>query len=341
MTTVPFEPCALTVGNFDGVHLGHQALCAAAVRYAEAHRIVSAALTFHPHPTVVIAPERTPQMICALPQRIALLKAAGIREVYILPFTPAIAKLSPREFASEFLRDRWHSRAVFVGENFRFGHRQSGTPQTLAALGAEYGFQVEIVPPVSYRGEIISSSTIRRYLASGNVSRAARLLGRCFSIEGSVVSGHGVGARQTVPTLNLLPPAGQIVPRGVYITETREPSTARRWQSITNCGVRPTFGGDQFTIETFLLTPLQGPAPTRIEVLFHRFVRHERQFPSPDALKSQIMRDVSRAQTWWRRLSMQAETAFRVQPKLDHNRIDGEPNPEGDAKELVEGQMGQ
>lgn len=303
MTTTPFEPCALTVGNFDGVHLGHQALCAAAVRYAEADRLIPAALTFDPHPTVVTAPERTPQMICTLDQRIALLKAAGIRRVHILPFTPEIARLSPRDFISEFLRGRWHARAVFVGENFRFGHKQSGTPQTLAALGAEYGLLTEIVRPVSWRGGIISSSAIRRCLASGNVSRAARLLGRCFSIEGGIVPGHGVGSKQTVPTLNLHPPPGQLVPRGVYITETLEPSTGRRWHSITNCGFRPTFGGDRLTIETFLLTPLDGAAPTRIDVRFHLFVRPERQFPSPDALKAQIMRDVSRAQAWWRRLS--------------------------------------
>src|SRR5579875_511547 len=300
------QPCALTVGNFDGVHLGHQALCPATVRYAAAHRLTPAALTFDPHPTVIVAPERTPQIICTLDQRLALLKAAGIRQVHVLPFTPEIAMLSPRDFVSEFLRDRWHARAVFIGDNFRFGHKQSGTPQTLATLGAEYGFLTEIVHPVSCRGEIISSSVIRRYLAAGNVSRAARLLGRCFSIVGPVVSGHGIGSQQTVPTLNLLPPPGQLIPRGVFITETRAPASRRRWPSITNCGVRPTFGGDQLTIETFLLTPLDNAPPADIEVDFHRFLRPERQFPTPDALKTQILKDVSRAQTYWRRLSRHA-----------------------------------
>ncbi len=131
-----------------------------------------------------------------------------------------------------------------------------------------------------------------------------RLLGRCFSIEGPVVTGHGVGSKQTVPTLNLRPAPGQLVPRGVYVTETLEPSTGRRWESITNAGYRPTFGGDELTIETFLLTRAMAvPHRHAIKILFRRFVRPERQFPNPEALKEQILQDVSRARAYWRRVN--------------------------------------
>jgi riboflavin kinase/FMN adenylyltransferase len=298
-----FNPCALAIGNFDGVHLGHQALLAETKRQASGKGLTPAVLTFHPHPTVVVAPERTPELICNLEQRLDLLSAAGITQILVLPFTVEVAHLSPRDFVWQILCNDLKTQVVVVGESFRFGHKQAGTAQTLSTLAAEFGFVSQFVQPVAYRGEIISSSAIRRYLSEGNVSRAARLLGRCFSIQGLVVSGHGVGSKQTVPTLNLHPPAGQIVPRGVYVTETLEPSTNRRWESITNCGFRPTFDGHELTIETFLLTPLEGEPPSHIEVQFRRFIRPERQFPNPDALKAQILRDVFRAQAYWRRIS--------------------------------------
>ncbi len=298
-----FEPCALAIGNFDGVHLGHQALLAETKRQAAARGIAPAVLTFHPHPTVIVAPERRPELISTIEQRIDLLAAAGTSQILVLPFTLEVAQLSARDFVWQILCNALKTQVVIVGGNFRFGHKQAGGPETLRALGGEFGFESQFLPPVAWQGEVISSSGIRRYLSSGNVSRAARLLGRCFSIAGPVVAGHGVGSKQTVPTLNLRPPAGQIVPRGVYITETIEPSTKRRWESITNCGVRPTFGGNELAIETFLLTPLESEAPSQIEVDFRRFVREERQFPSPEALKAQIFRDVSRAKAYWRRIA--------------------------------------
>lgn len=298
-----FGRCALTIGNFDGVHIGHQALIGETLRYATAQSLTPAVLTFDPHPTVVVAPEHVPELICTLDQRLRFLEATGVEHIVVLPFTEDVARLSPQRFVSQILCEALDTEAVFVGENFRFGRKQRGTARTLKMLGDEFGFVVRIVKPVSERQEVISSSIIRRYLSAGNVSRAARLLSRCFSMEGPIVPGHGVGSKQTVPTVNLRPPPGQIVPRGVYITETLEHSTGRRWESITNCGFRPTFGGDELTIETFLLSPLEGGAPLEIEVRFRRFVREERQFANPEALKAQILKDASRAQAYWRRLS--------------------------------------
>jgi riboflavin kinase/FMN adenylyltransferase len=298
-----FGPCALAIGNFDGVHIGHQALIHATVSYATKNGFVPAILTFHPHPMAVLAPQRNPERLSRSDEKIELLSALGVRQILVLPFTEALSLLSPREFVSEILVNALRTRAVFVGENFHFGHKQSGNPATLRALSAEFGFVPQFVPAVTLRGQIVSSSAIRRYLATGDVARAGRLLGRCFAVQGSVVSGHGVGSRQTVPTLNLSATPDRILPRGVFVTETIDQSTGRRWQSITNVGNRPTFGGDELTIETFLLTPLAEAAPEKVEVLFRHFLRKEHQFPSPEALKAQILKDVGRAKRYWRLLS--------------------------------------
>jgi len=296
-------PCALAIGNFDGVHLGHQALVAATVAHAEQDGLVPAVLTFHPHPTRIVAPHRVPPMICSLAERTRLLREAGAKEIYVEPFTNELAALPPREFVLQVLVEKLKAKAVFVGENFCFGAKKAGTPDVLRALGAEFGFGTHFLPPIRYRNEVVSSSAIRRYLSKGRVNHANRLLGRCFSLSGPIVSGHGIGSKQTVPTLNLRPAPDQLVPRGVYVTETLELSTGRRWQSITNAGVRPTFGGEELTVETFLLSPFEEPAPTDIRVEFHRFVRPEQQFPDPASLKAQILRDVRRAQAYWRRVS--------------------------------------
>lgn len=307
-----FGPCALAIGNFDGVHIGHQALLAETCAYAAANNLAPSALTFDPHPAAVVAPERTPELICTLEQRLKLLSIAGVSQILVLPFTPAIAGLSPREFVRQILCDTLRTGAVIVGESFRFGHKQAGTAQTLRTLGDELGFVSQFVSPVSYRGEIVSSSLVRGYVSAGNVSRARRLLGRCFSIAGRIVSGEGVGAKQTVPTLNLPPPPGQIVPRGVFVTETLDHSSGRCWRSITNCGFRPTFHGDKLTIETFLLDPLEGSTPSDVEVRFRRFLRAEKRFPDPAALRAQILRDVERAKAYWRRASHPKEPVASI-----------------------------
>ncbi len=315
---------ALAIGNFDGVHIGHQALISAAVAWASRNGAKPTVLTFDPHPATVVAPNRVPPLICTLPQRLRLLKTAGAVEVMVLPFTEETAHLTPEEFVEQILVKMLNVKAVFVGENFRFGHRQAGTPDTLRKLAKRYDFATQFLPPVTSRGEIVSSSLIRRYLAEGRVGRAGRLLGRCFSVEGPVVSGRGIGRKETVPTLNLRPAPGQIVPPGIYVSETLERETGRRWQSVTSAGTNPTFNGSDLTIETYLLERLQGvpikqgrdregadigasmlkgETPKEIEVRFRRFIRPERKFPSAEALKAEIFRDVARAQTYWRRLT--------------------------------------
>jgi riboflavin kinase/FMN adenylyltransferase len=297
-----FGPCALSIGNFDGVHMGHQALLAFAQRYASNLRVSPAVLTFHPHPAVFVAPHRVPEMICGLEERLRRLSAAGAERILVLPFNHEVARLTADEFVSKIVVGGLQAKAVFVGENFRFGYQRAGDPQTLERLGEHYGFTAHFIKPVKFRGRVVSSSLIRQSLAEGKVSLAGRMLGRCFSLEGAVVSGEGVGAKQTVPTVNLRPIPGQLTPRGVYVTETFETSTGRHWPSITNVGSRPTFGGRELTIETFFLTPFEGKTPEYIQIHFRFFLRAERKFSGADELKAQILRDVVKAKSYWRRV---------------------------------------
>jgi len=297
-----FGPCALAIGNFDGVHRGHQALLNTTCEYARQHQLHPAVLTFHPHPAVFVAPHRVPELICGLEDRVRLLGEAGAEHILVLPFNEHLALFTPQEFVSQILVKGLHTQAVIVGQNFRFGHRQAGDTRTLRELGQLHEFATQFLPPVSYRGQLVSSSAIRKSIDSGNVSFAGRLLGRCFFLEGDIVKGHGIGSQQTVPTLNLRPPKGQIIPRGVYVTETFDSSTGRLWPSITNAGTRPTFNGNELTVETFLLAPLDGPTPGRIQVRFRRFIRNEQYFADAASLKSQILLDVGRAKSFWSRV---------------------------------------
>ena len=222
----------------------------------------------------------------------------GIEQALILPFTRAIAEMSPEDFVRVVLVKALGAKLVLVGDNFRFGRRQAGNTELLTALGKTEGFETRVAGAVSYRGRVVSSSEVRKSIDEGNVSLAWRLLKRPYSISGEVVRGHGVGSKQTVPTLNLRTDAQVLPARGVYVTRT---SNGRRWNSITNVGYRPTFGGDQLSIETFLLDPLEGEAPEHIRLEFLRRVRDERKFENPVELKAQILRDVQRAQAFFRR----------------------------------------
>ena len=297
-----FGPCAVAIGNFDGVHIGHQELIRKTVEVATAHQLIPAVLTFDPHPAAVVAPERMPLAIVSLDERLRLLEALGVGQILVLPFTTAVARMMPDEFVKDVLAGPLRAQAVLVGENFRFGARQTGNAATLRELGTAFGFATHFLSPVVYRGEVVSSSAIRRHLTAGNVGRAGRLLARCFSVKQPVVSGHGIGSKQTVPTLNVKPPPGQVLPRGVFVTETLDSGGERRWPSITNCGIRPTFGGDEVTVETYLLAPLDAETPRQIEVRFRRFIRAERAFPDAAVLKKQILHDVAKAQEYWRRV---------------------------------------
>jgi riboflavin kinase / FMN adenylyltransferase len=237
-----FAPSAVTIGNFDGVHTAHHELMRTVVRLARECGARPSALTFSPHPTEVVAPERAPLLLSSPTERCALMQQDGIEQVLILPFNSHLSSLEPEAFFREVLIGDLGARAVVVGDNFLFGKRQCGDVRTLRALGETFGVRVGIVPSVKWRGVVVSSSEIRRLLAMGDVGRAARLLGRPFAVSGLVVAGEGRGRRETVPTLNLEIPSLTLnraaVPAvGVYVTRTfaAGDGDARR-DGAANCG---------------------------------------------------------------------------------------------------------
>lgn len=310
-----FGPSVVTIGNFDGVHAGHREILRRVVTIARERGLTPVVLTFDPHPARVLAPEKAPPLITTIGQRLRRMEGQGIEAALLLPFSLELAKLSPEEFARTVLSDALNARVVMVGEDFRFGHRQAGDIGTLRELG----FEVESAGSIQWRGERISSTVIRKLIVSGQVSRACRMLGAPFALEGPVVKGQGVGSKQTVPTLNLAPENELIPATGVYVTRTREADGPREWRSITNVGYRPTFGGRDLSCETFLLDPLEGETPRRIEVSFLHFVRAERKFNSPELLRAQILKDVVVAQRLHARLGKRFLCAAPSQSRLGKN----------------------
>ncbi len=297
-----FGPSALTIGNFDGVHIGHRLILRRVKQIAIERGWKPSVLMFDPHPARVVAPQRAPRLMTTPERRASLMALEGIEQALILPFTPAVARLTPEQFARQIVAGRLGARAVLVGDNFRFGHRHAGNVETLRELGDLLGFETEIVPAVTRRGRPVSSSAIRALLESGRVALAARWLERPYTLEGEVVQGRGIGSRQTVPTLNLSTAAELIPKTGVYVTRTRDLEAPRAWDSVTNVGYRPTFGqSTQLSIETFLLDPLAGETPRRIAVDFLWRVRDERKFTSPEVLKARILRDAAAAQRYFAR----------------------------------------
>jgi len=292
----------LAIGSFDGIHLGHQAILRSVAARARALNAVPTALTFDPSPRAVLRPETAPSQISTIAQRIAGFNALGLEAAVVLPFTLELSRLTPEEFVQQILLRNLRIRALFVGENFRFGHKQAGDFNLLRKLGAEHGFEVVVLPPVIYRGEVVSSTLIRKEIAEGDVSRAARLLGRQFVLTGEVVSGTGTGHRFTFPTLNLAHEQSLLPCRGVYITRTCLDGENFSRRSVTNIGMRPTFNGSALSIETHLLDEQLSQAPKRIEVRFWERRRDEKKFTGPEELRAQIARDIASANKFFSRL---------------------------------------
>ncbi|HVN03857.1 MAG TPA: bifunctional riboflavin kinase/FAD synthetase [Bryobacteraceae bacterium] len=297
-----FGPSALTIGNFDGVHAAHRRILRRVEQVAAERGLKPSVLTFDPHPTKVVAPARAPRLMTSPEQRCQLMRAEGIAQVLVLPFDLALAQLTPEQFVERVLVNKLGVRVILVGHDFCFGYKQSGNVRILRELGAKYGFTTEEVTAVTLRGRLVSSTALRQLIDKGLVAQAARLLERPYALEGDVVPGHGIGSKQTVPTMNLATQSEVLPAKGVYITRTTDLDDRRAWQSLTNIGTRPTFSeSDQISIETFLLAPLTGPTPRRIRVELLWRVRDERHFPDAEALKRQILRDVRVAQAYFRR----------------------------------------
>ncbi|MGH9430756.1 MAG: bifunctional riboflavin kinase/FAD synthetase [Terriglobia bacterium] len=298
--TPPLEASVLTIGNFDGVHLAHRQLLRQVMETARGSNARAVAITFEPHPIKLLAPDRAPKILTTLERKIQLIGNLGIDAVVVLRFTRELAHLSPSDFVDRILRDRLHAVRVIVGPNFRFGYRQAGDVKTLTDLACERGFEVDVVSYIDVRGQRVSSTRIRELLTAGRVHMAGRLLGRPFSNSGPIVSGRGVGRKQTVPTLNLAPGEEQHPNIGVYVTRTRLRNDM--YESVTNIGYNPTFGDLDLSIETYLLN-FQGEIRDKeLEVEYLHRLRDEIKFQNPEILKIQIQEDVRRSRKFFRLL---------------------------------------
>ncbi|HET9283971.1 MAG TPA: bifunctional riboflavin kinase/FAD synthetase [Candidatus Angelobacter sp.] len=294
-----FGPAIVSVGNFDGVHCGHQHVLHEVVRRARANGSKAIAVTFEPHPFRILRPDVVPRLITPLPKKEALLAQTGLDALLEIPFTRDFSMTTAHDFASNILAGKLRAKEVHEGDNFRFGHNAEGNTEKLKELGRELGFKVEVCPVMMVRGIPVSSSQVRALLTAGKVSMARRLLGRVFSITGAPGRGRGYGHKYTVPTINLSRYDDLIPGNGVYLTQTRVGNET--FNSVTNVGLRPTFGDESFAIETHLLDfhPIDVTAQTEVEISFLRWRRAEIKFPSIDALKEQIGKDVRRAQRYF------------------------------------------
>ena len=257
------------------------------------------AFTFEPHPTRILRPEVAPKLLTPLPQKLKLLETTGIDAVLVLPFSRDLSMTPPREFARKILSEGLKAKEIHEGSNFHFGHKAEGNVARLSEFGRDFGFDVKVYPDVKLRGEIVSSSNIRKLLGEGGVARARHLLGRPFSIVAHPGRGRGYGHKYTVPTINLeryeeLAPAN-----GVYITWVRVGEEV--FDGVTNVGVRPTFGAESFAIESHLLNfhEIEVTADTEVEVSFLKWLRPEKKWPDVDALRAQIAKDVKRARRFF------------------------------------------
>jgi riboflavin kinase/FMN adenylyltransferase len=294
----PWPAVAVTVGNFDGVHRGHQALVKEAVAGAPSGGTV-VVLTFDPHPSRVLSPDRAPSSLMTVDQKAEVLGGLGVHKLAVLPFTRELALKTPEAFADEVLRGALGARLVVVGSNFRFGRGREGDVAGLAALGDSLGFEVRGVEPLWHEGAPISSSRVREALARGAVAAAHALLGRAFFVDGTVVRGEGRGRTIGIPTANVAT-VNETLPRpGVYACRVRTPDAEER-PAVANLGRRPTFDGGTTTLEAHLLDfhgDLYG-APVR--VAFLERLRDERRFDGPAALVAQIAADVAEARRLFR-----------------------------------------
>ena len=303
----PHGPVVATIGNFDGVHLGHQGVIAEVIERARFLDGQSLAITFDPHPARILRPEHPQPLITPLARKLELLDNTGIDATLVLPFTESFCRMTAREFATDILVNAILVTEVHEGENFRFGYHAEAGIDGLETLGRELGFRVTVYAPRSVRGGPVSSSRIRKLIAEGEVSNARTLLGRPFAIDSTPAPGRGYGARYAVPTINLAPYAELLPAHGVYITTLTigSGSVAETFESVTNVGNRPTFGSDSFAVESHLLNfhPLEGDQAltelTPLRLTFLRRLRAERAFPNTRALRDQITRDVTQAHRYF------------------------------------------
>jgi riboflavin kinase/FMN adenylyltransferase len=300
---------AVTIGNFDGLHLGHQKILETVNSWAglkeslckKPEQLISTVLTFYPHPAKVLRPAEAPLLLSTLAQRLAGFEHAGMNAALVLKFDEQLAKVSAEDFARTYLVDTLRARAVFVGANFRFGHKQAGDVKLLEEFGQRWNFEVQVVPPVIQDAIVVSSTAVRSAVREGRMEDASRLLGRPFALAGEIKTGTGQGRKLVVPTLNLATEQECLPKNGVYATETTV--EGKKYRSATNIGVRPTFDGQRLAIESHLFDFSETLTSGAMEVRFWKRLRDEKKFSGPEALRDQVLRDIGEAQAYFASLA--------------------------------------
>jgi len=290
----------ITIGNFDGVHLGHQKLIKDLVVRADAIGGTPIVYTFDPHPLQVLAPNNAPLQIQTLDQKLAVIESLGIPLAVLIPFNMELAQISARDFAEKILWERLRPREIYVGPNFAFGNRRQGSFNLLKEIGEEKGFLTGKIHQVQFRGNRVSSTAVRQALISGHVGLARRLLARPFALVGTVSHGTGIGVRFNFPTANLETPNELIPRRGVYVTLTT--IDGRRHRGVTNIGYRPTVNKNEdaaLSIETHLLDFSRDIYGREITLEFLIRLRDERRFSGEQELIRQITIDIGRARRYF------------------------------------------
>jgi riboflavin kinase/FMN adenylyltransferase len=290
-----FPHPVVSLGNFDGIHLGHQTILTRVGQEARARQGTALVLTFYPHTLVVLRPERALSLIISLREKLFLFAQLGIQWVVLQRFSLAFSRLSAEEFVRRYLVDTLRVEKVIVGHNVSFGHKGAGRAATLEQLGGVYGFEVEIVGPVRVGNQEVSSTAVRALLGAGDMAEVSRFLGRPYAVTGRVEKGFQRGRTLGFPTANLRPRTGLLLPNGVYavvvdVGETQVPGVA-------NVGMNPTFAGNKRTIEAHLFDFSADLYGARLRVAFIERLRGEQKFSSISALVQQIQEDANRARS--------------------------------------------
>lgn len=288
-----FKAPAVALGNFDGVHRGHQKIISELVKTAQRSDSDSIIYTFDPHPRVVLNKVAELPRITTFTERVEILEHLGVSVLILAEFTREFAEQTPREFAQSLLKEDLGATDVFVGANFRFGKARSGDARSLREMGPELGFKTHIIPPVMVNGGRVSSSKIREKIIEGNISEANQLLGREFTVMGKVVHGHHRGKGLGFPTANIKPEPKIHPPSGVYAVFCR--TSEGVLPGVMNIGYNPTFGDRKVSYEVHILDYDADLYGSMIKVYFVERLRPEKHFQSPDILREQIARDVQRA----------------------------------------------
>jgi riboflavin kinase / FMN adenylyltransferase len=293
----PFSASVLTIGNFDGIHLGHQGLFQKVRERAQAIQGTAVVMTFNPHPAQILRPSKAPRQIVADENKARLIFQHGIEVVLSLPFSREFAQLPAKSFIREILLDTIGMKEIVIGYDYTFGHKREGNIHLLKELGDLWDFRVHVHPPVTIRGQLVSSTRIRELITSGAMEEAKSLLGRPFFLSGRVIKGQGIG-RSVVgyPTANLETREKLLPQRGVYIVKAATPFGD--FFGLTNVGFNPTFAGKHISVETYLFDFDRPLYDQDLTVHFLKRLRGEKTFAGPEALRAQIHKDVEQARNW-------------------------------------------